>query len=243
MNSRDAQQRAKNHDDLVSFYTAEDDTRSNLFEIWEAGGSRGDSVTPATYSEAYRGWMTEKLHAAVVATGGGLLSLGCGNATVEAEVAGRGARVLAVDALPEAVALARRKGLDTLQADIHTWTPPELWSVIYLDGVLGHLHDPDHGLTPVLRRLRSWLTPDGVLIASNDAPNNGAPAQPAPGVHGFHWLATGYLREETLRAGFAAAHTEEFRYRRPLSGERVRAVLTAQAQDRPRLPGAREATA
>ncbi|RMI44615.1 class I SAM-dependent methyltransferase [Streptomyces triticirhizae] len=236
---READREARNHEDLIRFYRAEVEGGRHLFDIWESGGSRGDSVTPSTYSAAYRQWMTEKLHRALGDTGGGLLSLGCGNAAVEAEVALRGHRVLAVDALPEAVAIARSKGLDAERGDIHRWEPAEPWSVIYLDGVLGHLLDPAHGLVPVLRRVRSWLTPHGVLVASNDAPRDDSPAQPAPGVHGFHWLSADHLRDEALRAGFGSAETEEYRYRRPISGERVRAVVTAHAAGRPTLPGPR----
>lgn len=243
MAHRGAEHRARNHADLVRFYRAGGEGGPHLFDIWESGGSRGDSVTPSTYSAAYRQWMTEKLHHALTAADGGLLSLGCGNAAVEAEVARRGHRVLALDALPEAVALARGKGLDAECADILQWEPSEPWAVIYLDGVLGHLLDPDAGLAPVLRRVRSWLTPHGVLVASNDAPADAAATQPAPGVHGFHWLSVDFLRSEVLRCGFASAETEEFRYRRPVSGERVRAVVTGHADPPPPLPGPRGAAA
>jgi SAM-dependent methyltransferase len=224
---------AKNHDDLTMFYLGDRPGEANVFEIWESGGSRGDSVTPSTYSAAYRDWMCDKLVAELERNGGGLLSLGCGNAAVEARVVRQGYRVLAIDAMAEAVALARAKGVDARCADIYQWTPDEPWSVIYIDGVLGHLYDPRAGLVPILRRIRTWLVSRGgsssgvaTLIASNDAPSSGGGVQKAPGVNGFYWLSAQYMREEVLRAGFGSSVTGEFRYRRPVSGERVRSIVS-----------------
>ncbi len=223
---------AKNKDDLVSFYVTKNTEHRSLFHVWEGGGSRGDSVTPSTYSSEYRAWMANCLATELDRNGGGLLSLGCGNAAVEAEIVRRGYRVLAIDAMAEAVELARSKGVDAVEADIYQWQPEETWSVAYIDGVLGHLHEPGTGLVPVLRRLRSWLVPrpdapSGVasLVASNDAPLDGSEAQPAPGVDGFHWLSADFISAQAMAAGFDGAETAEFRYRRPLSGERVRAVV------------------
>jgi methyltransferase family protein len=225
--------RARNHDDLVEFYTRDGVGEASIFEVWENGGSRGDSVTPSTFSSGYRDWMCEKLIAELERNGGGLLSLGCGNAAVEAQVVRKGFRVLAIDAMAEAVALAREKEVDAICADIYQWEPDEPWSVIYIDGVLGHLYDARDGLTPVLDRIRSWLVPrtdssSGVatLVASNDAPNNGAGVQKAPGVNGFYWLAADYMRDQAIEVGFDSAVTGEFRYRRPISGERVRGIMT-----------------
>ena len=135
--------------------------------------------------------------------------------------------------MAEAVALARQKGLEAICADIYQWEPDEPWQVIYIDGVLGHLYDPEVGLVPVMERIRSWLVPradsvSGVatLIASNDAPNNGADVQKAPGVNGFYWLSAEYLRDQALEADFTEAVTDDFRYQRPISGERVRAIMS-----------------
>jgi SAM-dependent methyltransferase len=223
----------KNYDDLAKFYSADGTDKPSIFEVWEGGGSRNDSVTPSTYSPEYRNWMCGRLIAELERNGGGLLSLGCGNAAVEAQVAQKGFRVLALDALEDAVALASKKGLDAVCADIYQWEPDESWSVIYADGVLGHLHHEQDGVAPVLDRIRSWLAPRGdsssgsaTLVASNDAPNNGADFQKAPKVNGFYWLSAEYMRDQALKAGYDSADVEEFRYQRPISGERVRAIMT-----------------
>jgi SAM-dependent methyltransferase len=227
-------------DALTDFYITGQPGRENLFEIWENGGARGDSVTPSTYSPEYREWMVDKLIEPIdEASGTGLLSLGCGNAAVEVKLVRKGYRVLCVDALQEAVDLARAKGVTAVRADICTWTPAEPWSLVYMDGVLGHLYDAEEGLVPVLSRVRSWLAAgvaagvgwdQGTLIASNDATPDGSPALAAPGVNGFHWLSCEFLREQALAAGFDEASVEQFVYDRPQSGMRTRAVLTARVR-------------
>lgn len=225
---------AKNQDDLVKFYLGKPTDKTSLFHVWEEGGSWGDSVTPSAYSVEYRNWMANKLVAELDRNGGGLLSLGCGNAAVEAEIVRCGYRVLAIDAMAEAVDLARQKGVDAVRADIYRWAPEETWSVAYIDGVLGHLHDPVTGLIPVLARLRSWLAPRSdsasglaTLVASNDAPSNGSDIQKAPGVDGFHWLSADFISGQATAAGFDKAERGEFRYYRPVSGERVRSIVTS----------------
>ncbi|MFR9728894.1 methyltransferase domain-containing protein [Saccharopolyspora sp. MS10] len=215
------------HHDLAHFYRDRFDRGSSLFDIWEEGGADGDSITPATYHPGYRYWMGELLTGALGKRGGGLLSLGCGNGAVEADIARAGFPVLAVDAMPEAVELTRRKGVPAVCADLFRWEPDAPWTVLYLDGLLGHLHSPEHGLRPVFDRVRGWCASGGAtLIASNDSPRDGGDVQAAPGVDGFRWLSAEYMRRQALESGFDAVSTAQFRYQRPLSGERVRAVVT-----------------
>lgn len=220
-------------ENLKKVYLPPSEGQPSLFQIWEEGGARDDSVTPSTYSTEYRSWMTEKLVAELDrGEGGGLLSLGCGNAAVESEIARKGYRVLGVDAMEEAVVLAKAKGVDAVCADIGQWSPDEPWSVIYMDGVLGHLYDPGKGLRPAMERIRAWLAPArdagvATFVASNDATNNGALAQPAPGIAGFHWLSAEYMRDEAIAAGYDDVTVEEIHYKRPRSGDRVRSIIIA----------------
>jgi SAM-dependent methyltransferase len=177
--------------------------------------------------------MVEKLIKELECTSGStMLSLGCGNAMVEAVLAGKGYQVACVDAMPEAVTLARAKGLDALCADILQWAPDQSWPLVYLDGVLGHVYDPATGLRPLLKRIRSWLEPaDGAryatLVASNDVTKNGQDVQAAPGVPGFHWLSAGYIHDQALEAGFDEIDIELFEYERPQSGNRMRVIVDA----------------
>ncbi|MFD5029797.1 class I SAM-dependent methyltransferase [Streptomyces sp. NPDC058220] len=220
-------------EDLKNFYSAQGNNTSSIFDVWERGDARGDSVTPSTYSGEYRSLMLETLVKALSAHDSKkLLSLGCGNAMIEAELASQGYDILAVDAMPEAVELARKKGLTSLRADVESWAPEAgAWPVVYADGLLGHLYDSATESLPVLGRIRSWFTGGGTLVVSNDSPRSGGAVEAAPGVDAFYWLSGEYLVEQAYAAGFSYATCETFTYARPISGERHRAVLIAQVHE------------
>jgi len=217
---------------LRGFYLRTSNQNENVFDTWERGAARGDSVTPSTYSAEYRQWMTELLLERLRRQPGGMISVGSGNATIEAAIARAGHRVVAVDIIREAVELARRKGIEAVLADVRDWSPPEdTWTLVYADGVVGHLYTPgDAGHLPVLERIRSWLAPcNGLLVISNDRPPGSVDVQPAPGVPEFYWLSENFLRKQAEAVGFQDLSATTFTYHRPLSGARERAVLTARA--------------
>jgi SAM-dependent methyltransferase len=218
------------HRDVRQFYGSDTDRGENIFDIWERGDAEGDSVTPSTYCPPYRELMRKMLCDLLEETPGGLISIGCGNAAVEEALVRAGHQVLAVDLMPEAVRLARLKGIEAIQADVREWSPPPgNWSVVYADGLLGHLYQPPAGVLPILRHLRSWLAPARTLVVSMDRPGNGEAAQPAPSVHGFYWLSEELLWEQAEEAGFHDLSYVTFIYRRPISGPRTRVVVTARA--------------
>jgi predicted TPR repeat methyltransferase len=214
---------------LRAFYLRNNDGERSIFDIWERGGARGDSVTPSTYSVPYRLWMSDLLRKFLTESEPtGLLSMGCGNAAIEAGLTAEGHRVLGVDALTEAVELARAKGVDAVRADVLTWMPPPgPWTVVYADGVLGHLYDPEQGVRHVLRRFRSWLGAGGALVISNDGPNTDAEVQAHPDVPGFAWLSRAYLHRQVGECGFRDVTSSHFMYERPVSGQRERVIVTA----------------
>ncbi|MGH3345016.1 MAG: class I SAM-dependent DNA methyltransferase [Carbonactinosporaceae bacterium] len=216
---------------LRAFYLQNGEGEPSIFHIWEHGGAKGDSVTPSTYSDSYRNWMEELLRKFLDENeGSSLLSVGCGNAAIEASLVADGYRVLGVDALEEAVALARHKGVDATCADVRTWTPPPgSWRLLYADGLFGHLHDPGDGLQPVLRRFRSWLPENGGLVISNDGPRTASDIEPHPDVPGFVWLSGSYLQQQVEQAGFQDVSCALFTYERPVSGPRERVIITARA--------------
>ena len=216
--------------EIVDFYTKPNESGVSLLEIWENGDAMGDSVTPSTSSSEYRAWITDVILGERRGTARTqLLSLGCGNAMVEARLAASGVEVLATDLCEPAVALARTKGLEARVADIMSYQTSESYDVVYMDGLLGHLYDPDHGIVPALTRARGFLRPGGCVIASNDAPPEGDSA-PAPGVAGFSWLSSDFMRSEFVKAGFGPVQVHTFTYERPLSGPRTRAVVVAHFQ-------------
>lgn len=216
-------------DQLRGFYVDPTGHGESRFQTWERGEARGDSVTPATYSAAYRRWMYDLLREQLRDRPGGMISVGSGNATIESDIVRAGHRVIAIDIFPEAVELARRKGVEADLADVRDWSPPPgRWTVAYADGLMGHVYDPEVGLQPVLTAIYSWLEPHkGLLVISNDRPSGVTDVQPAAGVPGFHWLSEGFLTKQAEAAGFDQLSSMSFSYRRPLSGVRERAVLTA----------------
>jgi hypothetical protein len=220
--------RMSDTDQLRAFYL---DGERSIFHIWEDGGARGDAVTPSTYSAAYRRWMSGLLRGFLAESPDpGLLSVGCGNAVIEAELAAEGFRVLGVDALEEAVELAGAKGVDAVRADILTWTPPPgPWTVLYADGILGHLYEPGTGVRHVLERFRSWLPEGGTLVISNDPPRTAAELEPNHNVPGYFWLSHSYLHRQAEEAGFRDVSSSLFGWDKPLTGPRERAVVTARA--------------
>jgi SAM-dependent methyltransferase len=220
-------------DYLRDFYLNSTGNEQSVFDIWEQGGAKGDSVTPSTYSGAYRIWMRDLLRKFLTESDDpALLSMGCGNAAVEAGLVKEGYRVLGVDALSEAVDLAMAKGVDAVCADILTWTPPPgPWNVVYADGLFGHLYEPVKGVRHVMERFRSWLPAgDGVFVLSNDGPlGTTAEVEPHADVAGFTWLSRTYLHSQAEEAGFHDIWSTHFTYERPLSGRRERVIVTARA--------------
>jgi SAM-dependent methyltransferase len=218
---------------LRAFYLNSTGEKENRFDIWDKGGAVGDSVTPSTYSAPYREWMGELLRKFLDDSDEpALLSVGCGNAMVEADLVASGYRVLGVDAIEEAVALAKQRGVEALCANVLSWTPPTWanWNVIYADGILGHVFEQAGGVRDVLARFRSWLPEDnGVLIMSNDDPRTDADVQAHTEVPGFSWLSGPFLHAQAEAAGFQDIWSTWFTYQRPVSGPRERVIVTARS--------------
>lgn len=213
------------------YYLHDNDGEPSIYHIWERGAGRGDVTTPATSSVPYRQYMIELLRGLLTGyDNAGLLSIGCGNGMIEAELASEGFRVLGMDAMPHAVELARAKGLDAVCADVLGWTPPAgPWNVIYADGSLGHLYDPATGIGPVLERFKSWLPEQGVLVLSNDPPRTDAELQENPGVAKYHWFSQAWLHQAVEAGGFSEVTSNAFSYQKPVSGLRDRIVVTGRA--------------
>ncbi|HTA05469.1 MAG TPA: methyltransferase domain-containing protein [Solirubrobacteraceae bacterium] len=215
--------------DLRSFYLTGSEEMS-IYEEWEHGIARGDSTTPSISSPTYRWWILEHLRNALDRDRKNLLlSLGAGNAFVERVLGREGYPVLAVDALDEAVELARQAGVPAICQNLYTWDArPRYWDVVYADGLLGHLHDGNDGAHRALCRFYDWLKPTGgTVVISNDAPKTDEPVQQSANVPGFYWLSTGWIAAELKRAGFNRVSTATIVYRRPLTGPRSRAIITA----------------
>ena len=210
------------------YYLQDNDGEPSIYHIWEDGRGRGDVTTPAQSSPEYRQWMGDLLRSLLAESPDpGLLSLGCGNAMIEAAIAADGFRVLGVDALEHAVELATARGVDAVCADVLSWTPPPgPWTVVYADGILGHLYDRHSGVRDVLQRFQSWLPENGVLVISNDPPRTDAEVHEHPDLPYF-FLSQSYMHRQVQECGFRDVTSSVFTYQKPLSGPRDRIVVTA----------------
>jgi hypothetical protein len=213
------------------YYLHDNDGQPSIYHIWEKGVGRGDVTTPATSSIEYQRWMGDLLRGFLgESPDPGLLSLGCGNAMIEAGIVADGHRVLGVDALEHAVDLAAAKGVNAVRADVLEWNPPEgPWTVLYADGILGHLHGSETGVRHVLERFRSWLPEGGALVVSNDPPRTDADLQENPKVPKYFWFSRPYLHRQVEECGFRDVTSTLFTYQKPLTGPRDRVVVTARA--------------
>ena len=218
-------------DTLRDFYCRPvGDTALNRYEVWERGGAVGDSVTPSIYCPEYRMHMVLKIMS-LPRPHERVFSIGCGNAFVESDVQARGLPVQAIDYLEEAVVLAAAKGVDAFTADYHALPPGHLagFGVVYADGLIGHLYDPDTGLTGFFETLAALKPPPGSwLVLSNDAPAEpGAGVTPHGKVPGFWLFSPEYLRDVAQRFGYTVVEAYSFPYERPLSGLRNRTICVA----------------
>jgi SAM-dependent methyltransferase len=102
---------------------------------------------------------------------GPVLDLGCGPARLVVSLTRRGVPALGVDSSPDALALARKRGADVLEADLFDPLPGEgRWATCLLfDGTIGIGGDP----TRLLARCRELTGPGGRVIAEVEAPGTG----------------------------------------------------------------------
>jgi trans-aconitate methyltransferase len=154
-----------------------------------------------------------------------IVSIGCGTGTVEAELARRGLNIQAIDILPLAVEITRRKGIHAEVADATEWQPDTDFDLIYVDGVAGHLYDPlDHCIRGAARMV-SWLKPGGIMLLANDEPAGDQYSAQAESVPGFHWLSMNVIADNLERMDLHVVKAERFNYTRPVSGPRSRAIV------------------
>lgn len=204
----------------------------SIFESWERGHSVGNSTTPSVTCQAYRGWMTGLLNKMWLKNGiYPIVSLGCGNAFVEADLVRMGVPVKGIDCHEEAVRFAREKGVDAALININEWRPSaQSFSMAYCDGIFGHLYQPESGLKLILDKLRHALIRGGKLIISNDPAIDNLFVHEHPDIPGFYWFSAQFLVNELENNGFKNIETQSVEYLRPVSGPRSRLVVIAESR-------------
>lgn len=220
------------HDYYCSPRSTPGGQQRSIYQIWEAGAAFNDSVTPSTYCQEYRSHMVLKIMS-LTALHDRIFSIGCGNAFVEAELLKEGRSVQCIDCNAEAVHLAASKGIEAFTADFFALPPAHLagFSVVYADGLLGHLYQSDGELDAFFETLLSLRPLPGTwIVISNDAPlSPGAVVEPHARVSDFWLLSKACLDETFERFGFEIVESYYFPYVRPISGLRNRTICIARA--------------
>ena len=98
--------------------------------------------------------------------GAELLEVGCGEGDVASELARRGYRVTAIDADPDATALARQRGIAALTANWPEFSHAPFDAIAFTRS-LHHIHT----IEDAVRRSRELLRPGGVLLVEDFAFN------------------------------------------------------------------------
>lgn len=96
---------------------------------------------------------------------GEVLELACGTGMWTPELARYATRVLAVDAAPEAVAIARRRCPPNVEfevADLFTWQPACRFDTVFFSAWLSHV--PTDRVPAFLAMLRDCLVPGGRVV-------------------------------------------------------------------------------
>lgn len=95
-----------------------------------------------------------------------VLDIGCGGGRLGAQIRQRqGAVVVGLESNPKAAGLARRRLNEVREQDVERPDvdfPPGSFDCVICADVLEHLREP----SPVLKKIRKWLTPNGCLIIS-----------------------------------------------------------------------------
>lgn len=209
----------------VNYYTAKESNGENIYDIWERGEAFGNSITPSTYDKEYQLWMLNLIFDKSKKKKLKVLSLGCGNATIEKLLVGEGHSVTAFDINEEAIQYALSKGVDAQVCDLNKWEPTkDCFDVVYCDGILGHLLEPTAGFSSIFDKVMTTLNKDGMVLISNDSSDVEQDVQEHPDLPSFYWFSDEYLKNQLRNANFENVETLSYFYNRPLTGGRKRLI-------------------
>ena len=120
--------------------------------------------------------------------GGRFLDLACGTGNFTAQLAARAGRVVAVDAAPETIAIARTKippGADVefLTADVFSWEPSERFDVVFFSFWISHV--PPDRFEEFWSLVDRALAPGGRVVLIDNKLHDGVWPRVAPGAGEF----------------------------------------------------------
>jgi SAM-dependent methyltransferase len=216
---------------IRQFYTRRRGTYSSIYDAWEEERPCGKWATPAVYDHTYRSRIVqlvgEILQHRPTAR---ILSVGCGNAFVEGLLVRDGFMVDGVDLHERSVLLARRRGVHAVVGDVSHWTPEfQDYDLLLMDGVLGHLYDPDSPtLHSTLTRLCSWLAGNGKMVISNDICSETERVIPSPSGVQFYRFSFGFLTSALETAGLCPGPYEIYLCLEADSRRKDRLIMTVE---------------
>jgi SAM-dependent methyltransferase len=126
------------------------------------------AVSRTTLKSRVNRWLGMESRVLPVMTPGKMLEIGCASGAFLEQMRTNGWRTVGIEFSESATRAARAKGFEVHNGSVES--APELGEPVDLIAawmVLEHLHDP----IGVLRRLRTWIKPDGYLVASVPAAN------------------------------------------------------------------------
>jgi demethylmenaquinone methyltransferase/2-methoxy-6-polyprenyl-1,4-benzoquinol methylase len=174
-------------DDVLAEQRRYYDARAGEYEDWWHRHGRYDHG-----AEANRAWFAEVAEVQGeldrFAPAGDVLELACGTGLWTARLAPRAAKLTAVDASAEVLALAREKvaasNVEYVQADLFTWEPDHEYDVCFFGFWLSHV--PSELLAAFLAKVARALAPGGrvFMVDSADSPRATARDQDADGPGG-----------------------------------------------------------
>lgn len=142
----------------------------DLFSLWENGRPAHLLAPLSVRRPRYRQIIVKLAVRCAPYQGCSVLSLGAGNGFTEAALSKEGFRVVASDKSPTALSYCAKKGLPTVLYDL--LNPPSealrRFDVLYCDGLLGHLWEPEIHYRHIWQRLAECGTAAAILIVSND---------------------------------------------------------------------------
>jgi SAM-dependent methyltransferase len=217
---------------LTRFYTMRRKAYLSIYDAWEDERPYRHWATPAVTDRVYRHHVAGLIRDAIVnRPAARILSVGCGNAFVEGLLAAEGFDIHAVDLHERSVLIARRRGVQAEVGDIMSWTPQTTeYDLIFIDGVLGHLYDPDSPtLVLALSRMRKWMAADGVMIIANDICGEDERVVPSTTGIQFYRFSQEFLVESLAFAELIFRSVETYHYGQA-DWKRDRLLVTAEGR-------------